>query len=57
MMNQKAFKVLQGKTLKSLMLYLSEGQRYIYRYASKADVITQLRLNFILELERGVWDE
>ena len=48
----KIFENLQGKTKKDLKLHLSQVQNEVYKNSTKSEMITQIRLNIIVECEQ-----
>ena len=48
----KIFEDLQGKTKKELKLQLSQVQNQVYKNGTKSEMITQIRLNIIVECEQ-----
>lgn len=58
--DEKMFAVLQGKTLKELKMQLPKLQNEVYKRSTKAQIITQIRLNIIIgseQIEMGVQHE
>ncbi len=53
----KIFENLQGKTKKELKLQLSQVQNEVHRNSTKMQIITQIMLNFIVEIERSRQNE
>ena len=50
--DEKMFADLQGKTVKELKMQLSLVQKEAYRNSTKRQIITQIRLNTIVECEK-----
>lgn len=50
--DEKMFADLQGKTVKELKMQLPELQNEVYKRSTKAQIITQIRLNTIVECEK-----
>lgn len=48
----KIIEHMQRKTKKDLKLHLSQVQNEIYMNATKSEMITQIRLNIIVECEQ-----
>lgn len=58
--DEKMFADLQGMTKKDLKMQLSSVQKEVYRNSTKSQIITQIRLNFIVgseQIEMGVQNE
>ena len=50
--DEKIFADLQGKTVKELKMQLPQLQNEVYKRSTKAQIITQIRLNIIVACEQ-----